>query len=76
MYDFDKKNKRQRDCKVFYHPFFKKRDREMLVNIIRKSLPIKEKNFPSNVQPTVSLEMEQYVESNLLSMSTEMSACH
>ena len=29
MYDFDKKNKRQRDYKVFYHPFFKKEDNDI-----------------------------------------------
>lgn len=39
IYDFHKKNRRQRERKVYYNPDFKKDNREMLVNIKRKSPP-------------------------------------
>ena len=51
MYDFTKKNKRQRNCKKFYHPYFLKEDRDMLVNIKRKSYLRKSNNSPSNILP-------------------------
>ena len=40
MYDFHKKNRRQRSYKVFYNPNFKKGGKDLLVNIKRKSLPM------------------------------------
>ena len=72
MYDFDKKNKRQRDWKVYYHSYFKKDDKELLVKIKRKE---SNKNEEStwNVVPE-RLEKE-YVQSNLSTMSTEYSMC-
>ena len=74
MYDFHKKNRRQRDCKVFYHPYFNKNSKEMLVNIKRKSPPYNKKIPISNIIPE-KLEKE-YVQSTFSNMTTEQSTCH
>ena len=63
MYDFHKKNKRQRDCKVFYHPHFDKGDREMLVKIKRKSPTNKDSKAPVSNILTEKLDKE-YVRNN------------
>lgn len=70
IYEFHKKNRRQKVCKVFYNENFKRDNRELLINI-KRNAPSKNNQKDSAQNQTKERLKKKFVENDLSTRTTE-----
>lgn len=70
IYEFHKKNRRQKVCKVFYNENFKRDNRELLINIKRNAPSKNNQKDSAQNQPKERLK-KKFVENDLSTRTTE-----